>query len=123
MRQYNFKDKKYTQNTIPTTCFYLIVTDTSSAHTGGRYVQNGFDPTPDDEIDDLALKKNKKEHNKKKKNLEMVGNKRRFPQKSSDNETVKMYLKGRQRGIIFFQIFFLSEFLLIRPRSTHKNIT
>ena len=116
------KGKKYTQNTIPTTCFYLIVTDTSSAHTGGRYVQNGFDPTPDDEIDDLALKKNKKEHNKKK-NLEMVGNKRRFPQKSSDNETVKMYLKGRQRGIIFFQIFFLSEFLLIRPRSTHKNIT
>ena len=90
-------------------------------HVGGRYTQNGFDATPDEEIDDAALRKNKKNTDgKKNKNSEVIGNLRSFPQRSRDNETVRMYLKGRQRGnVLWLKLF---ETMIGKTHMANLNI-
>ena len=76
---------------------------------GGRYTQNGFDPTPDEEIDDLALRKYRNEQDEKKNNVEIANSRRSMQQRSIDNKTVRMYIKGRQRGNVSVYLFLLVE--------------
>ncbi len=64
---------------------------------GGRYAN--LEATPDEEIDDAALHRSRRrDADAKKSKSEVAVNRKSFPQRSRDNETIRMYLKGKQRG-------------------------